>query len=237
MLDDIINDPRFKRLFPPVAAVVFVAIFASLGLWQLDRAAEKGRLRALFAADAPYASLAEAGALNDYENFTATGRYDGEHQLILENVILEDRLGSYILTPFQPVAGRQWLLINRGWVQRPVGGAALPDLGIDSSERTLRGRIGQLPKVGIRKGDAFASGDTWPRSARYPTLDEVAAELGLELLPFVMLLEPGDDAGFVRHWQPRQSGSMMHYGYAVQWFAMAGAVLGLLVWHLRRKRR
>ena len=237
MLDAIINDPRFKRLFPPVAAVVFAAIFASLGMWQVDRAAEKNRLRALFTSDATHASLAEADTLGDYENFTATGRYDGDHQLILENVILNDRLGSYILTPFQPVAGRQWLIVNRGWVPRPTGGASMPDLGIEGDERALRGRLGHLPKVGIRKGEAFAATDTWPRAARYPTLDELAAELGLELLPFVMLLEPGDEAGFVRHWEPRQSGSMMHYGYAVQWFAMAGAVLGLLVWHLRRKRR
>jgi surfeit locus 1 family protein len=235
MLDAIINDPRFRRVFPPVAAVVFAALFVSLGAWQLDRAAEKNRLRALFASDATEASLAEAATLEDYENFTATGRYAADRQVVLDNVIVDDHIGSYILTPFQPAAGTRWLIVNRGWLPRQASNEALPDLGLAGNERTLRGRIGHLPKVGMRKGAAFAAGDSWPKTARYPSLDELAAELGLELLPFVMLLDPDDDDGFVRHWEPRQSGSMLHYGYAAQWFAMAAAVLGVLVWHLQRK--
>ena len=56
-----------------------------------------------------------------------------------------------------------------------------------------------------------------------PTLDELSAELGQELLPFILLLSPEDDDGYVRLWQPRDSGPGMHYGYAFQWFAMAAA--------------
>ena len=66
-----------------------------------------------------------------------------------------------------------------------------------------------------------------------PTIDEVADQLGEDVLPFVLLLDADEEYGFTRAWQPRQSGASTHYGYAVQWFAMAAAVLAILAWHFR----
>jgi surfeit locus 1 family protein len=128
-------------------------------------------------------------------------------------------------------------MVNRGWVARPANGQPGPDISIGNACRTLHGRIGYLPRVGIRSRDAFADTDGWPKNALYPTVAELSSELGEELLPFVLLLSPAEENGFVRRWQPRESGSMMHYGYAFQWFAMAVAVLGLLFWNLRKRRK
>ena len=94
-----------------------------------------------------------------------------------------------------------------------------------------------MPRVGIRPGAPFEDAGDWPKKAIYPTLDELSAELGQELLPFIVLLSPADDDGYVRRWQPRAGGPMMHYGYAFQWFAMATAVLGFLFWRMRTGRR
>jgi len=236
MLEELINDPRFRRWFPPVAAAGLIALFISLASWQLDRAAEKNQLRALFADDAAYSRLEEAATLTEFHNIEAAGRYDGERQVLVENTFVEGRIGYYVLTPFQPAAGERWLIVNRGWVARPAAGQADPDISISNAGRTLRGRIGHLPRVGIRSREAFAAAGGWPKKGLYPSLDELSAELGHELLPFVMLLHPAQESGFVRRWQPRESGSMMHYGYAFQWLAMAAAVLGLLIWQLRKRR-
>ena len=94
---------------------------------------------------------------------------------------------------------------------------------------------GNLPKVGIRSEAALSGTDGWPKIAVYPTLAEVAGELGREVLPYVLLLNPQPDSAFIRRWQPDESGPMMHYGYAVQWFAMAIAMLIVLVWQQRKK--
>jgi len=236
MLETIIDDPRFRRWFPPIAALGLIALFISLAGWQLDRAAGKNRLRELFAGDAPYSRLEEAAGLEEFRNLEATGRYDGERQVLLENMFVEGRIGYFVLTPFQPAAGERWLIVNRGWVARPAAGDPEPDISIGNNGRTLRGRIGHLPRVGIRTKEAFADGDGWPKRGRYPSADELSSVLGEELLPFVLLLSPADENGFVRRWQPRESGSMMHYGYAFQWTAMAAAVLGLLIWQLRKRR-
>jgi len=236
MLEALIEDRRFRRWFPPVAATGLVALFVSLGSWQLDRAAEKNRLRALFASDAPYSRLEDAAGLAEFHNIVADGRYDGERQVLVDNIFVDGRIGYLVLTPFQPARGQHWLVVNRGWVARPAAGAPDPAIGIGNAGRTLRGRIGHLPRVGIRTREAFADAGGWPKKAHYPSLEELSSELGQDLLPFVLLLGPADESGFVRRWQPRDSGSMMHYGYAFQWFAMATAVLGLLFWQLRKRR-
>ena len=70
-------------------------------------------------------------------------------------------------------------------------------------------------------GAAVESASEWPLHAVYPTLDELAVYLGRELQPFVLLMEPGDDYGFLRRWQPVEIGPGRHYAYAFQWFAMA----------------
>ena len=99
----------------------------------------------------------------------------------------------------------------------------------------FRGRVGQLPRVGIRSGEAFEGSEEWPRIAVYPTLDEVAVELDAELMPFVLLLDPGEPGEYLRRWEPAESGPMTHYGYAFQWFAMALTVLAIGAWHLKKR--
>ena len=214
-----------------------IALFLSLAAWQLDRAAEKNRKQALFSSEVPYSHLEDAPQLEEFRNIEANGRYDGERQVLVDNMFVDGRIGYFILTPFQPASGQRWLMVNRGWVARPGNGQPDPDIGIGNAGRTLRGRIGYLPRVGIRSREAFTDTDGWPKNALYPTLAELSSELGEELLPFVLLLSPAEENGFVRHWQPREGGSMMHYGYAFQWFAMAVAVLGLLFWQLRKRRK
>ena len=52
---------------------------------------------------------------------------------------------------------------------------------------------------------------------------------------FALLLDPEDEDGFLRQWEPDQSGAMTHYGYAFQWFAMALAVIGIAFWQYRKR--
>ena len=104
---------------------------------------------------------------------------------------------------------------------------------VSGAVRTIRGRSGRLPRVGIRAGEGFEGATDWPKHATYPTLEEIAVELDEEVSPFVILLDPREEDGFSRQWQPRQSGPMTNYGYAFQWFAMATAVFVILVWTYR----
>ena len=153
----------------------------------------------------------------------------------IDNIFVEGRSGYYVVTAFRYAADQPSIIVNRGWVPHPAAGSVDPDLSVGNADRTIRGRVGALPRVGIRRGEAFEDADNWPKKAVYPTLDDLSAELGQELEPFILLLSPHDDDGYVRRWQPRDSGPGMHYGYAFQWFAMATAVLGMLLWRIRKR--
>jgi surfeit locus 1 family protein len=235
VLEELIKSEQFRRIFPPVAAVGLIALFVSLGSWQLDRAAEKENLRSLFESDAPYSRLTADVPVTRFQNIEALGSYDSEHQVQIDRMFVDNRAGYYVITPFRYAADQPLLIVNRGWVARPAAGAADPDLSVGNAGRSIRGRVGALPKVGIRPGEPFKDAGNWPKKGVYPTLEDLSAELGQELLPFILLLSPEDDDGYGRRWQPRDSGPRMHYGYAFQWFAMATAVLGLLLWRLRKR--
>jgi len=149
--------------------------------------------------------------------------------------VQDGRQGYFVITPFQPDSGHPLLLVNRGWLEKVAD--LPPMIAVRQEPRGLRGLVGRLPRVGIRPGEAFAGADGWPAVAVYPDLAEVSAQLGESLLPIVLLLAPDEADGFVRRWQPEQSGPMMHYGYAFQWFAMATAILVILFVNLRKRRR
>ena len=236
MIEKLLRNEHFRRLFPPVAALGLIALFVSLGFWQLDRAAEKNNLQALFENATPYSRLTGDMPVTDYQNIEAYGLYLDEKQVLIDNIFVDSHIGHYAITAFRYATNEPLLIVNRGWVARPATNESGPDLGTGSDRQTIRGRVGHLPRVGIRPGEAFEGAGDWPKKAIYPTLADLSAELGEELLPFILLLSPDADDGFVRRWQPRESGPMMHYGYAFQWFAMATAVFAILWWQLRRRR-
>ena len=49
-------------------------------------------------------------------------------------------------------------------------------------------------------------------------------ELGYQLMPVMLLLEPEEPDGFVREWHPLTFGPERNVGYAVQWFGLALAL-------------
>lgn len=234
MIENILKNKLFRRFFPPIAGAIFIALFVSLGLWQLDRAAQKKVSLAQFADDAAYLPLNGQLPQRPFQPIETRGRLLGDQQILLENIVRDGRVGFFVVTPLQQPGNEPLLLVNRGWVARTNDGEERALLDVDDSVRTIRGRAGQLPRVSVRAGAGFAGAGDWPKSATYPTLDEVAAELAADLAPFVLLMDAREEDGFSRQWQPQQSGPMTNYGYAFQWFAMAIAVLVILIWRLRK---
>lgn len=221
---------------PPVAAVVLLVTFVWLGMWQLDRAAFKEDLAASFATASDYERVFGDMPVAAFQPIKSTGEYLNDRQILIDNIVKDSRFGVYVITPFQYAADEPLLLVNRGWLPKLPGQNALPDVEITSELLEVRGKAGNLPRVGIRPGEAFEGSTGWPRTSVYPTPAEVAAELGREVLPFVLLLDPEESSPMVRQWQPVQSGPATHYGYAFQWFALATTVLVVSIWQIRKRR-
>jgi surfeit locus 1 family protein len=128
------------------------------------------------------------------------------------------------------------LIVNRGWIASTGDRSVLPAIPVDGEVQGIRGRSGHLPRVGIRPGGAFDGATGWPKLATFPELPDLSNALGRDVLPFVMLLDPDKGSSLLRDWRPHEQGSMTHYGYAFQWFAMAAAVLAILAWQLWKHR-
>jgi len=231
-------------LWPSIAVALLLPLLLSLGFWQLDRAEEKRIQQETFMqrqTAAPINLNMNRDMLNNpgeilWQRVTATGVFEEDKIILLDNQVINAQAGYFVFTPFLMRGELKYILVNRGWVPRPAAGEPAPEVSVGSAARAIRGRVGYLPRIGIRSGGPFESGADWPKIGTYPTLEDLSGQLGQELLPFILLLSPEDDDGYERHWQPRERGPMMHYGYAFQWFAMATAVLGMLLWRMRKGR-
>jgi len=213
-------------LAPTLLTLALLPVLIGLGLWQLDRYEYKTELeRAYAAADAgPATAAAVTGDERDrFRPVTARGRYETGRQFLIDNMVRQGRNGFFVITPLRLESGGL-LLVNRGWIAQDARREPLGDIAVGGGLRGVEGRVGRLPVAGIDLGDGGGSGGGWPSVRQFPDLAELAAALGEPVEPWVLLLSPQAEDGFLREWQPGGMPATRHLGYAVQWFALAAAL-------------
>jgi len=222
-----------------------VCVFLSLGRWQWQRAEEKRLIESAFAATAagrpiPLAERSLA-AVPRYGQIEVSGRYDGAHQLLLDNITQHGQTGFEVLTPLEMSDGR-WLLVNRGWV--PLvrhSRSEMPNVqdGLPAGPVVLQGRVDELPVAGLAAGRLPATaGQGWPRVTSFPQTADLAAALGRTLEPRQLLLAADQAGGYLRNWQASSASfpPERHVAYAVQWWSLACLAAGLYLF-MNIKRR
>ena len=219
---------------PTLAVIVLCPLLASLGFWQLDRAAQKRQLAEGFASGSEAVSLAGASIGEDmaklprYQRVVTSGSYEGR-QFLLDNMTHDGMAGYQVLTPFRVEGSDVRVLVNRGWIPKAFGTSLLPDVRIGEESRRIRGRITRLPRPGLELTTDTRPLPEWPRVVQFPVMAELAEALGEPLAPRMLLLDAGESDGFVREWSPLEFGPERHVGYAMQWFAMSATVLIIYV--------
>lgn len=227
---------RFRpTLWPTLAALVLIVVFLRLALWQVHRAEYKRQLLAQYHAVSllPPISLNAVlardalAALPRYRHARVQGRYDGAHQILLEDMQHGDQVGYEVLTPLLLEPAGPTVLVDRGFLAANPAAGKLPDVAVPDGSRTVTGLLGHLPVPGLRLGgDTMPAG--WPKALLYPRHDTLAP-LYPGLIEPVLLLDPDQSEGFVRDWRPDVGfPPARHLGYAFQWLALAVAVL--IVW-------
>lgn len=229
-------DKSLPNWLPLVVGSVLVLQFAGLGGWQISRGLDKRAQQELFSDDTGVTPWSDGMQPRPYQRLKTSGQFDVEHQFLLENIILNGRYGYYVLTPLETAANEPLLLVNRGWIEKTSDEFDPARISMSTARTTVRGRAGSLPRAGYKMGDAIVAGTKWPQLAVYPNLEELAGALGRDLQDFVLLMDPDDQHGFVRHWVPEEMGPGRHFAYALQWFAMGAVLAILMVWHYPRRR-
>jgi surfeit locus 1 family protein len=208
-------------------------------MWQWLRADVKRALLLAFArGEATLVATDTVDALPRYQRAELHGSFDSSHQVLLDNMpsATTGQPGYRVLTPFN--TGREWVLVDRGWI--PLGRTRndWPSLAVDESARTVRGRVDDLPQPGIRLGQqAVDPNASWPRVLNFPTYGTLRTMLPAPLAQRILLLDPQAADGFERVWQiSLRVSPERHIAYAVQWFAFAAAAIVIYLVLVLKKR-
>jgi surfeit locus 1 family protein len=227
-----------------LAALVACAATASLGSWQLGRAAQKEAIDAglrrqaalprLSAADLKVAEGNSNVHTLNHRTVLLHGRWLADATVYLDNRQLAGRPGFYVMTPLQLESTSAVVLVQRGWMPRDfMDRTHILPYTTESGPLTLIGRIALSPakllEVGAQdKGSIRQNLD----------LQDFAQETGLALSRWMVVQTDPDSGGLSRQWPVVSAGVEKHYGYAFQWFALSVLIMVLYVWFqfFRRSR-
>lgn len=229
---------RIKFWVITVAAGLSVLLTASLGQWQLSRAATKiawqERLQERQALPTVgWADLSSAHHENDIEAFhfrsvELQGQWLHEATVFLDNRAMGGQAGFFVVTPLLSPQSQQAVLVQRGWVPRHIQDRTLlPEVPQTQGEVSVFGvfapppsklyELGPDAQGPIRQNiDVQAMTDQWSLPLLHASVQQTQAQ------PL--------EQGLLRDWPVVASDVHKHYGYALQWFSLSALIFLLYVW-------
>ena len=224
--------PRARRILPAVlASIPVLAILLALGTWQVRRLHWKNDLLAQIASAEAGPAIPLGDSPAAFSKVETTGRFRHDLEAILGVEVRGPVLGTRLITPLER-EGRPTILVDRGWVPLERRGAAI--------ERP-EGPVAVTGYVSPPQDrDPFAATDD-AAGRRFYTADPraIGAALGLpSVMPdlLVALAPQGtrpDALPQGARTLPRPTNS--HLGYAITWYGLAAALVGVLfAWAIRK---
>jgi cytochrome oxidase assembly protein ShyY1 len=218
-------------VIPTVVVALLLPLLVSLGFWQLSRGAEKTALLASYAERRAAEPMASSELLSSadlaYRRVHLHGQFDAAHSLLLDNRQRNGKVGVELLQPFQDQRTGMWLLVNRGWLP-------WPDRRVPPQFTTPTEALNVDAWVYVAPGATFQLhadpvSSTWPQTITAVEPAKLWKTLERDGFAYELRAEPGP-ASYEADWPVVAMGPEKHLGYAVQWFAMATALLGLYVY-------
>lgn len=209
-----------------LCVVMTCGMFINLGLWQLERAAEKRQRAADWQASLQTSALPLASVdtdqLSDNQPLVLQGQYLGQQvAFLLPFQFFQGQPGFELVSPFRLQDSGELVLVSRGWLPPAADGSppAVPELA-ETVEIVARVHI---PEHVTPPGTV--SDEQWPLRVSRLSLEQASILLDEPLYPYLLRLESGQPGVLQRHWRSPDFGTRTHYGYAAQWFFFTLAVL------------
>ncbi|VVE11115.1 SURF1 family protein [Pandoraea pneumonica] len=233
---------RGMRPVPALLIVLGVALTASLGVWQFDRAHMRLARQALIeqAEHAPVIEFergpnAKTYTLDDVANrrVRVTGHFLQNRVVYLDNRPRNELPGFYVVMALQVTPDRV-VLVNRGWLPRDLRDrAAIMPYATPAGDVTIEGIAQPDPSRAFELGHGGSAAGMMIRQNL--DVNDYAHETGLPLQPFVIMQSNDTGDHLLRDWPAPASGADRNYGYMAQWFGMS-LILALLGLRLAYKR-
>jgi len=222
------------------------AICVRLGIWQLDRLAQRrafnAHIEAMWAAEPLTLTGQPAEDLTpmEYRAVVVSGTYDFENQVVLRNQYYQNQYGYHLLTPLLLDDGSA-LLVDRGWI--PADGNDSPADWRQYDQPgpvTIRGqvRLGQAkPDLGGVPDPTLAPGQVKLEFWNIVNLERISQQTPYPLLD--IFVQPNVDPADVTPPIPYQPEIELtegpHLGYAGQWFTFATILVLGYPFYVRRQ--
>ena len=218
-------------------SLVCIVIFLNLSRWQVERAGEKEQLQTVYnlrrsAPPVTLSALTPDNRLNG-SNVQLAGYFDNEHSFLLDNRVLDGKVGYEVITPLRLVSDGEWamVLVNRGWLEM----GRTRDMAVDIA--TFEGLTKAYVWIYVPEGEMFSLASEltesgWPRTVQQVDVSSFIAELKTaeKIFPHLIRLDQSSIGALPRNWPVVNMRPEKHTGYAVQWFIMALAVLVAYCW-------
>jgi cytochrome oxidase assembly protein ShyY1 len=218
-----------------IAAIVAVTCI-SLGVWQLERLADRrarnAEIRAARSASPISVRTAEdIGALSSFRPVVVEGSYDIEGEVLLYGRSLDGEPGHDVVTPLALDDG-SGVLVLRGWVPFSIDSAPVDEAAPTDRDVVVEGWLIPAESTGRSRPD---------RHGIVRTLDisGIGERLPFELAPFAIQLRTQEPppTRLPAPIPPEELSEGPHLSYAIQWFTFATiAVVGAVIL-LRRELR
>jgi surfeit locus 1 family protein len=241
---------RPKWIVRHVGVAILVVVMVLLGFWQLRRLDEKRAYKALVEARqeqpaedvlavVPAGAPVDAPSVDEvlYRDVTATGAYEDEDTVVVENRTFNGASGGWVLTPLRLEDGSA-VLVNRGFIGFDRGGAIVAPPS-PAGEVQVEGLLFPSQHRGSFGPTDPSEGDL-SVLARVD-LDRLGQQVDYDLLPAYLQLVTSDppeppvtgDAPALVPLGPPEPTEGPHLSYAVQWFIFSTIAAGGYVLLLR----
>lgn len=205
-----------------------VVVLARLGVWQLDRLAQRRSLNAATVEQLATPPLVLSGGIlpaapEGLHNRPAAvnGRYDYSQQILLTQQSWNGAPGVHLVTPLIIDGSDKAVLVDRGWIpaaEVEAGSLARYD---EVDEESVSGAMQVSQTLSRGRGSAA---DTPTRQWYRIDIEAIQAQIPYELLPIYLLLIPDGDTPQVLPYRSEADIDLSdgpHLAYAIQWFLFA----------------
>jgi len=214
-----------------LGAVLTVAVFVvlvNLGLWQLSRGEEKQASEKVLQLRQNMAPISLGQALERYPIEQMTGLrvavsvLPSENMMfLLDNQTHQGKVG-YLAYQLMREQNGHWMLLERGFVPAPSERSQLPEVDWLSSPQQFVGRLYQKSLNPLSSDLNIES--QIPHRIQNLNLAQLSQWLGEPILPIAFQPQQ-ENWPYPQPWVPFPLSAEKHFGYAVQWFAMATVLL------------
>jgi cytochrome oxidase assembly protein ShyY1 len=204
-------------------SALFCVVFINLGAWQLQRETEKRELLAdqsLRDNERPIGLQDLPAVVHTGQPVTLRGHWDPQDYSLIDNRVLNGRVGFEILQTWFDVSLQQKVLVNRGFVPMLTSRTEAPRVPPVEEASSITGTIYQQQNRWAGS-EAMSDGRILVQTAVAETLGGIRGE---SYFPYVVRLNISDPSALPRYWPVTTISPEKHLGYAIQWFLMALAI-------------